>query len=1216
MALVSPGIQISVTDQSQYVPNQVGSVPLVLLATAQDKTYNGALASGTTKANAGKLLSFTSQRDLVTAMGTPSFQISSAGTPVNGSEVNEYGLMAAYSALGLGNQLFAIRADVDLAQLQATPNRPVGMPEDGAYWLNLATTEFGIYTLNQSTKAFDHISPLLITDVTQLDNDPFGYYGGVPVAYPKSSVGSVGSYAMVFVNDSASTGVYGNPGASTSTIRLFYKAGRTGSGTTTTTAPGTTANNTTGTSTNSAYTLSNRWVEVGSSDWQRSIPVIVSKTIDGNITIPGTVTSGSTLFTINGGQYPIVLNSTHFSDYVSGNAYPLTAAKLANAINTANGGSFIPGVFAQAVSGSLYIYATSAADSTGTYSGTGHPNGQVLFANFLAGSGFTGGTNGTSGIPTTAVGCPYFFYGDYASAPTDSSGAYQGWGLATTDTVVRPTGSVWWKTSALGGGWNPVLQKYSASTGMWETQSAPMYAYLADAIYGLDPTGGGSSIQGGQIVAQHAPIDATWNGLRFDVKLPSTSSSATGGVIDYNTNGYASNLAGDHSQYFTVSATQPKNNSGLINYGIIGTAASGTATTANDIVNKILALNIPYVTASLSTNGPNTGTIPSTETQTITLSHTLGGQIVLTPCDVSGTPLGGPNNLLADLGFRSIANPALNGSGYEINPITGQVSISNWMSLTDGVQYSTNAPYTAPADGTFWYYSNFADLDVMINDGGVWKGYQNVQTDIRNYSLGQTDPNGVIIAATTPTSQTDATNLVAGDLWLDSSDLVNYPKLSRYNGTSWVAIDNTDHVTSNGIVFADARWDSNGQSDVINATFPSTTSLLKSNYVDQDVVDPRLYPKGTLLFNTRRSGFNVKKYVKNYFNTTSFPNPGQTPGTANSLPLIADAWVSDSGTDQKGRMLAGSKAQRAIVVAAMKSAVDSNFDVREDSYQFSIICAPGYPELIPNMVSLNDDRSDTAFIIGDTPMTLGTSVTELTKWETDADGSGLATASPYLAVYYPAGLTNDLAGNAVVVPASHAVLRTFLYNDNVSYPWFAPAGVHRGLVSNMSDIGYVDAQSGNFVHNAVNQGLRDALYNMNINPITQLPGTGLVIWGQETRSGDASARNRVNVVRLENYLRTIFKRISNGYLFEPNDTITRKSIANQIESALHDLLSKRGLYDFLVICDTSNNTSSTIANNQLYVDVAIEPMKDVEFIYIPIALYNPGAIATLGQQST
>ena len=104
MALVSPGLQLTVTDESQYISNAVGTVPLVVLATAQDKTINGAVATGTTKTNAGKLQIFGSQRELSTAMGYPTFQRSSAGTPLHGDERNEYGLMAAYSSLGLGNQ--------------------------------------------------------------------------------------------------------------------------------------------------------------------------------------------------------------------------------------------------------------------------------------------------------------------------------------------------------------------------------------------------------------------------------------------------------------------------------------------------------------------------------------------------------------------------------------------------------------------------------------------------------------------------------------------------------------------------------------------------------------------------------------------------------------------------------------------------------------------------------------------------------------------------------------------------------------------------------------------------------------------------------------------------------------------------------------------------------------------------------------------------------
>jgi len=105
----------------------------------------------------------------------------------------------------------------------------------------------------------------------------------------------------------------------------------------------------------------------------------------------------------------------------------------------------------------------------------------------------------------------------------------------------------------------------------------------------------------------------------------------------------------------------------------------------------------------------------------------------------------------------------------------------------------------------------------------------------------------------------------------------------------------------------------------------------------------------------------------------------------------------------------------------------------------------------------------------------------------------------------------------------------------------------------------------------------------------------------------------VNVSRLVNFIRTTLTSISNAYLFEPNDKGTRDQIKNAIDSAMNDLVAKRGIYDYLVVCDTSNNTSDRIARNELYVDIAIEPMKDVEFIYIPIRLKNPGDIAAGGR---
>jgi phage tail sheath protein FI len=185
-------------------------------------------------------------------------------------------------------------------------------------------------------------------------------------------------------------------------------------------------------------------------------------------------------------------------------------------------------------------------------------------------------------------------------------------------------------------------------------------------------------------------------------------------------------------------------------------------------------------------------------------------------------------------------------------------------------------------------------------------------------------------------------------------------------------------------------------------------------------------------------------------------------------------------------------------------------------------------------------------------------------------------------------------------------------SDNVSYQWFAPAGTRRGLVDNASSIGYIDPITGEYNPIGVNQGLRDTLYENKINPITNLPGIGLVVWGQKTRNPVASSMDRINVARLVNYIRTILATVGNGFLFEPNDKITRDQIKAIISGAINDLIAKRGVYDYLVVCDESNNTPTRIARNELYVDIAIEPMKSVEFIYIPIRLYNPGAIAQLG----
>ena len=1089
MALVSPGLELTVTDESQYVPGAVGTVPLVILATAQDKKNpSGTTATDTTAARAGKLLSYTSQRELIAAMGYPSFKLNSAGTPIHGDERNEYGLMAAYSALGNVNRVFAIRANVDLDQLAGTSVRPTGAVADGTHWMDLTTSTWGIYEWDAVNSVFTAKTPVLFTSTTDQTLVSSVYV-------PKASIGQIGQYAVSF-----GTG---------SNALLFYKAG--------TDLP----------TDDGKY---NTWVRLGTTDWQTSIA-----------TIKGTATSPEIAASTPAAT--ITINTTTVT--IGNTGAGRTLAQVVSAINTAG----VTGVTAAAVGNKLYLYASELAESDGSTA-----DGKIAIANG-SGTPLT-----TLGITAGTYANPLMLYGDFA--------AYPSW--RSSDAVPRPSKSIFLKTGSIASGADIVLKRYSSALDTWNQLAAPFYNKAENALYGLDPSGGGNGIAAGTLWVAYDPLRTNTGGYKPFRRRVAGRTQVSGSTVAAN--------PFTASDQLTIGVTSI-GSATITNYTV-----TLSSTTPASFVSDVLALNIPELNVSVSA------------TNVITFEHIFGGDIYLT--DVTGTPT-------SDAGFSSsTTGTILYGS---------TLALTNWQALT--YTYSLTDPYQAPADGTYWYYSDAATVDIMINEIGGWKGYKSsyydgITTDARGYDLSATDANGVQVTASEPTYQSDGVSaLVAGDLWLDSSDLENYPKLYRHNGTKWVLLDNTDQITQNGIVFADARWDTDGTTDIVTGSLPSVTDLLASNYIDQDAPDYRLYPRGILLFNMRRSGYNVKQYVSNKFNATAFPDLPAVPGAGSSLPTVKNTWQTASGTQSNGAMYAGRKAQRRMVTAAMQAAVTASTELREDQFAYNIICAPGYEELIDEMVSLNNDRKNTAFVIGDTPMRLAPNAVDIANWSNNTNGDGLATSDPYLAVYYPCGQTSDLSGNTVTVPASHMALRTMIFNDNVAYQWFAPAGTRRGLVSNASSIGYINATTGEFTFDGIRVGLRDSLYENKINPITNLPGIGLVVWGQKTRNPTTSSMDRINVARLVGYIRTILARVGDGFLFEPNDKITRDQISNIISGAINDLVAKRGVYDYLVVCDETNNTSTRIARNELYVDIAIEPMKAVEFIYIPIRLKNPGDIA-------
>jgi hypothetical protein len=310
----------------------------------------------------------------------------------------------------------------------------------------------------------------------------------------------------------------------------------------------------------------------------------------------------------------------------------------------------------------------------------------------------------------------------------------------------------------------------------------------------------------------------------------------------------------------------------------------------------------------------------------------------------------------------------------------------------------------------------------------------------------------------------------------------------------------------------------------------------------------------------------------------------------------------------------GRKAQRAMVVAALKVAIGTNQTIREEDNFFNLIATPGYPELMADMVALNNDRHNTGYVVGDTPLRLADQATSLTNWATNAafatssGEDGMVTRDSYLGVFYPSGITTDLSGSPAVVPSSHMMLRTLLRNDTIAYPWLAPAGVRRGNIDNATNIGYLDSTTGEFQVIKNRMSIRDVLYANQINPLAFFTGVGLLNYGNKNSQDTQSSLDRINVARLVAYIRERLQVAARPFVFEPNDSLTRQQIAGVVESLFIDLVAKRGLYDYLVVCDSTNNTPSRIDRNELWIDIAVEPVKAAEFIYIPVRLLNTGAL--------
>ena len=264
-----------------------------------------------------------------------------------------------------------------------------------------------------------------------------------------------------------------------------------------------------------------------------------------------------------------------------------------------------------------------------------------------------------------------------------------------------------------------------------------------------------------------------------------------------------------------------------------------------------------------------------------------------------------------------------------------------------------------------------------------------------------------------------------------------------------------------------------------------------------------------------------------------------------------------------------------------------------EAYQFNILFTPGllndeHTAQVTNIINNTIARGDSMYV-----MDLGVYGTSLPEAVTQAqtrDTSYAATYWPWVRIIDPA------TGKHVWVPASTVIPGVYAFNDKVSAPWFAPAGINRGGLNTV-----LQAEL------KLTQGNRDTLYSNNINPIATLPQQGVVVYGQKTLQKAQSALDRVNVRRLMIELKSYIKQIADTVVFEQNTIATRNSFVARVTPFLEGIQQKQGLYAYKVVMDDTNNGPAVIDQNQLVGQIYIQPTRTAEFISLDFILMPTGA---------
>ena len=408
--------------------------------------------------------------------------------------------------------------------------------------------------------------------------------------------------------------------------------------------------------------------------------------------------------------------------------------------------------------------------------------------------------------------------------------------------------------------------------------------------------------------------------------------------------------------------------------------------------------------------------------------------------------------------------------------------------------------------------------------------------------------------------------------------------------------------------------DSNIQQSILETWGPLSLDPYASNYIEKVIgnqVETIQEDNGEYYIQMSGNYANQSAYVRvkqvnqttpNYFDNVGTPKPEFT----GSIPIVQSGVFGDA----KGDII-----PTGVAAAYYENISNSNIQgltandytesisllANKDSFRYNLLIAPGliadptqfplHNAVVNQMITTVQERGD-SMVVTDL-VGYGSNINPVVTSAQTKDTS-------YAAAYWPWLYTVDPnTSNQVWVPTTTLIPRVYAQNDAIAYPWFAPAGINRGVMTSVIK-----------TERVLTQGNRDLLYKNNINPIANVAtanGSAITVFGQKTLQKRASALDRVNVRRLLIELKNYISQVADTFVFEQNNAITRSNLLSLINPYLSQVQQQQGLTAFRVVINETNNPPNVVDQNQLVGQIYLQPTRTAEFIILDFNILPTGA---------